>query len=499
MCGIAGAITKKGNAIYDVLNMLGQLEHRGQDTTGALSMAGIIAVHKSPGPVTHAFELEKEDGIHQQLVGNTAIGHTRYPTIGGKDLAARKRDAQPFYDVAKDGTKIGIAENGHIVNDANLRELLSPPTKGYWPGSDLTSSCDAVPIVRLLAQVFQHNGNDIDAITHAVHATMQKLVGAYTCTAAFSIQGKNYLVGFRDPRGIRPGVIGFREDSVGIASESIALQVDNYKNIRDIEPGELIIINEKLEVTSKILITSEKKMCPFEHVYFARASSVMNGLSVNDVRYRLGMLLAQQHLELKETIDAVMPVPQTAIPASMGFAKVMGLQPNFAIEKYSFGGRTFMKPTQEARLKAAKKAHVVLPGIVEGKRIAVIDDSIVRGTVSKGLIADLRAAGAAAVYFFSTWPPVKHPCDWGIDMHTYKELLAAYRTTDQVVEELGADAVYYMTLDGLKQVLASAEGHAVTEQLVKKGLFSQDILKTKLTPNNFCTACLNNEIPTPRQ
>ncbi|MDO8660430.1 MAG: hypothetical protein Q7K43_00935, partial [Candidatus Woesearchaeota archaeon] len=341
MCGIAGVITKKGNAVYDVFNLLAQLEHRGQDTTGALSMAGIVAVHKSPGPVTHAFELEKEDGIHQQLVGNLALGHTRYPTIGGKDLGSRKRDAQPFYDIANDGTKIGIVENGHIVNDSNLRELLPAPVKGYWPESDLTSSCDAVPIVRLLAQHYQQNHNPAEAIINSVHATMLKLVGAYTCAAAFSIQGKNYLVGFRDPQGIRPGVIGFREDSVAIASESIALQTDAYRNIRDIEPGEIIVINEQLEITSRILIVAEKRICPFEHVYFSRASSVMNGLSINDVRYRLGMLLAQQHLNLKDNIEAVMPVPQTAIPAAMGFAKVMGLQPNFAIEKYSFGGRTF--------------------------------------------------------------------------------------------------------------------------------------------------------------
>ncbi|GEM_PF-6830719 len=499
MCGIAGVITKKENAVYDVFNLLAQLEHRGQDTAGALSMAGIVAVHKSPGPVTHAFELEKEEGVHQQLVGNLSLGHTRYPTIGGKDSGSRKRDAQPFYDIANDGTKIGIVENGHLVNDSSLREFLSAPVKGYWPGSDLTSSCDAVPIVRLLAYYFKQNGNNSEAIMHAVHTTMKKLVGAYTCAAAFSVQGKNYLVGFRDPQGIRPGVIGFREDSVAIASESIALQVDDYKNIRDIEPGEIIIINESLEITSKLLFSAEKRICPFEHVYFARASSVMNGLSVNDVRYRLGMLLAQQHLDLKEMIELVIPVPQTSIPAAMGFAKVMGLQPNFAIEKYSFGGRTFMKPTHEARLRAAKKSHVILPGIIEGKSVAVIDDSIVRGTVSKGIIAELRAVGASKVYFFSTWPPVKHPCDWGIDMHTYKELLAAYRTSEQVVEELGADAVHYMTIEGLKQVLTSAEGQAVTEALVKKGLFSPTILKTRLTQNNFCTACLNNEIPTPRQ
>jgi len=485
MCGIGGAIGDEGIA-YVVRNFLGEVQDRGQDTAGIYTIdnAGLEHQLKNDGLVAEVF-----NGHLDKLPGPVAVGHTRYKTIGGSGVI----NAQPFSAETKNSRFVlCISENGHIQNYPQLREQLE--TKGYW----FNSTNDAEVIVKTLAHYLGKEGASEfpKAMFSAVGKTIDSLKGAYTCvTAVYDRMTKtHYLVAFADPRNIRPGVWGLKEGSYAVASESIALEEGKYRQIHDIKPGECIIFNTGAE--SKLVRPRKRKHCAFEWAYFAQALSTMQGRDINDFRYRSGKALAQEHADLAERVDCVVPVPFTPIPTAIGVADAWDVPLKYAIAKRrSNPKRTFIMPDQETREREAEAAFRVIRSVVRGKRLAIVEDSTVRGTNCKVYGRRLREAGASFIALLSAYPRIINTCDKGIDMSTLDQLIAHNRTDAEIAKKTGFDEKRYISPDNFLYVLSQQDHHHV-EPLVKEGLFNQSVLENELTPSDFCTSCFTGEDPT---
>lgn len=362
-----------------------------------------------------------------ELQGNIAIGHVRYSTAGDKDV----RNAQPLVAKYKRGD-IGLAHNGNLVNADNIREILEDS------GVIFHSTTDTESILNLIAR-YSNKG-----IETGIKNTMSLVKGAY----ALVLTTGTDLIGIRDPHGLRPLCIGKLADGYVLASESCALEVMDAEFVRDVAPGEIVVINEEGIRSIEPANYCQKHLCVFEHIYFARTDSTIDGDNVYDFRVNTGRLLAKQR---KIEADMVMAVPDSGIPAAIGYSKESGIPYGEGLVKNRYIGRTFIQPTQEMRENAVKIKLSPLKQNLQGKRVIMIDDSIVRGTTCKRIVEQIKKAGAAEVHVCITSPPVKYSCYFGIDTPYRQYLIGAQKTVDEICDWLGADSLTYLGEEELRE------------------------------------------------
>jgi len=443
MCGIAGIVGTSGvnQRIYDALTVL---QHRGQDAAGIATVAeGELFVRKGQGLVRDVFQQH-----HMlELKGNVGIGHVRYPTAGCDNAA----EAQPFYVNAPYG--ICLAHNGNLTNARELGEVLEREDRRH-----LNTSSDSEVLLNVLASELQRVGTprvtpaDIFA---AVSAVYRRCRGGYAVVSMVIGHG---LLGFRDPNGIRPLVLGQRETPKGaewmLASESVALDMLGFKLVRDVAPGEVVYIDVHGRLHSQVCVaTTHHSPCIFEYVYFARPDSLIDNISVHRARMRMGERLADKILRERADhhIDVVIPIPDTSRTSAMQVAQRLDVKYREGFVKNRYVGRTFIMPGQEQRSKSVRSKLNAIDLEFRNKNVLLVDDSIVRGTTSAQIIDLAREAGAKQVYFASAAPPVKFPNVYGIDMPAASELVASNRTDAEVAQLIGADWLIYQDLEDLIQ------------------------------------------------
>jgi len=420
------------------------LQHRGQESCGITSLSqGVHFLHRGLGRVADVFDEEKLD----KLKGHAAIGHNRYSTEGGNHL----NNAQPLFAEVTSGP-LALAHNGNIVNAGELRqELISE-------GSIFQGSNDTECVLHLLAK--QRNKNIVENLKVA----LKKVVGAYSMT----ILTRDRLIGVRDPMGFRPLVLGQLDKSFVLASETCAFDLIGAKFVREIEPGEIVWIDDSGVHSEKAFGTSKTNQCIFEYVYFSRPDSIVFGKSVYEVRKNLGRILAE---ESPAEADIVIPVPDSGVPAAIGFAQQSGLPFEYGIIRNHYVGRTFIEPKSSIRSFGVKVKLNPLSAVLKGKRVIVIDDSLVRGTTSKKIIGLVRQAGAKEVHLRIAAPPTIGPCYYGVDTPTRSELIASSKSVSEIEKFVEADTLRYLSIEGLKRAADDKGG--------------------------YCRACFDNEYPTP--
>jgi len=441
VCGVIGIISTQ-DVVKDIHTALFGILHRGQDASGIMTFDG-ERIHLKKGPGMASDLYTKQDIL--DLKGKIGIGHTRYPTIGDTPLD----DIQPF--CVNIPYTIGMCHNGNIANYYDLRKGLKQKFDRH-----MTSGCDVEVILHLFANELVQDmkqkklKEEQEIIFDAAKKTMERLNGAYSTVGLIGGKG---LIAFRDQYGLRPLVFGKREDGYAFCSESSVLEMLGYKEIRDVQPGEVIFIDMGYNVHSMIVLKSTPAHCMFEWVYFSRPDSTIQGRSVYDARLDLGRELAKVWIRKEKEVDVVIPVPDTSRTAALSFAQSIGKPYSEGLLKNRYIHRTFIMMTQEDRDKAMRLKITPIRSEVEGKRIAMVDDSLVRGTVSKRIIKMLREAGAKEVHLLLTCPEIKFPCYYGIDMQSRKELIAAHKDNNEITAEVGADSVTYITHDGLMKAI----------------------------------------------
>lgn len=451
MCGIAG-LYAQGTVNQDLYDALTVLQHRGQDAAGIVTEdEGKFYLRKSNGLVRDVFHSRHM----RKLKGNIGIGHVRYPTAGSASCS----EAQPLYVNSPYG--IVLAHNGNLTNQDELAKELFKTDHRH-----LNTSSDSEVLLNVLAHELQIRNKEKLAkedIFEAIEGLHKRCRGAYAVIAAISGHG---IIGFRDPYAIRPLVIGERKAENGkteymFSSESVALDVLGFENIRDLEPGEVIYIDGKGE--KHCHVSSDKKEpspCIFEYIYFARPDSIINGSSVYKTRVRMGEYLAEKIMREwpDHDIDVVIAVPESSRPSAMELAVRLGVKFREGFIKNRYIGRTFIMPGQEERKKSVKQKLNPIDLEFRGKNVLLVDDSIVRGTTSQQIVDMARQAGAKKVYFASAAPPIRYPNVYGIDMPVKSELVAHGKTVDEIQKEIGADWLIYQDLEDLiKSVIPSDE------------------------------------------
>lgn len=435
-CGVFGVYAREEHLDISSLTYYGlyALQHRGQENAGIVTCdGGKMVIKKDAGLVSDIFSHEEL----KKMQGNSAIGHVRYSTAG--DSSAM--NAQPLLAQLKVG-EIAIAHNGNLVNADIVRELLEDC------GIVFHTTIDSEVILNLLSRSIKKG------IERAVVDTMQAIKGSY----AIVLLTKDELIAVRDPHGIRPLCIGKINQSYVVASESCALDAVGATFERDVEPGEIIIINEQGLKSIKFAEKSEMAVCAFEYVYFARPDSVMDGLSVHKSRMNAGKILYEEY---PVDADIVVGVPDSGISAAVGYSRASGIPFEMGLVKNKYIGRTFIAPSQELRERAVSVKLNALKECIEGKRVVLIDDSIVRGTTSKRLVEILRKAGAKEVHFRASSPAVKYPCYFGIDTPYRSQLIGANLDIDEIKEAIGADSLGYLSIEGLLKSLDSSKGYCL--------------------------------------
>ena len=454
MCGIVGIVGKSNvsGSLYDALTVL---QHRGQDSAGIVTCdKGLLHQHKANGLVRDVFRTRHMEA----LVGNMGIGHVRYPTAG----SSSPNLAQPFYVNTPYG--ISLAHNGNLTNSEQLSEELYRSDLRH-----LNTDSDSEVLLNIFAHELQSlgkltpNEHDMFAAVKAVH---RRCNGGYAVCALIADYG---LLGFRDPLGIRPVVYGERETPQGkeymIASESAALSVLGFRLIRDLLPGEAIYIDASGRVSSCQCAENPRLVpCIFEHVYFARPDSIMDGVSVYKARLRQGERLAEKvrRLRPQHDIDVVIPIPDTSRVAAQAMAQSLGVKFREGLMKNRYIGRTFIMPGQKMRARSVRRKLNAIELEFRGKNVMLVDDSIVRGTTCGQIIEMAREAGAKKVFFASAAPPVRYPNVYGIDMPSAEELIAHNRTPDEIADLIGADWLVYQDIADL--TASSAEGNPEIEE-----------------------------------
>ncbi|BCL75430.1 amidophosphoribosyltransferase [Jeongeupia sp. HS-3] len=457
MCGIVGVVAKTpvNQLLYDGLLVL---QHRGQDAAGIVTAEGhVFHMHKGQGLVRDVFRTRNM----RSLLGNAGIGHVRYPTAGSASSLA---ESQPFYVNSPFG--MVLAHNGNLTNDKELKEDMYRTDLRH-----INTNSDSEALLNVLAhEISRRTQGPIltpKIVFDAIEAVHRRVRGAYAVVALIAGFG---LVAFRDPHGIRPLSLGRHETPEGteylVASESVVLDTMGFKFWRDIVPGEAIYVSFDGEFHSRQCHPDPKLIpCIFEHVYFARPDSVIDGISVHESRLKMGEQLAakiRSQVPALE-IDVVIPIPDTSRDAALELANTLKLPYREGFMKNRYIGRTFIMPGQASRKKSVRQKLNPIAAEFRGKNVLLVDDSIVRGTTSKEIVQMVRDVGAKKVYLASAAPPVMYPHVYGIDMPTRAELIATGRTHEQIAEEIGADAVIYQDLSALIQACTDASGGAITE------------------------------------
>jgi len=471
MCGIVGMVAHSpvNQALYEALTVL---QHRGQDAAGIVTYeGGRFYLRKDRGLVRDVFQAEHM----QHLAGTMGIGHVRYPTAGCTSSA----EAQPFYVNSPYG--ITLSHNGNLTNAEFLKQELFLQDQRH-----INTDSDSEVLLNVFAHELQRLGKlrlDVGDVFDAVAEVHRRCRGAYAVTAMITGFG---VLGFRDPYGIRPMVIGIREAPEGpeyiIASESVALDVLGFDKLRDIRPGEAVFIEKDGRLHSRQCVEPVKHApCIFEFVYFARPDSVIDGISVYKARLQMGEKLAEKilHLNPDHDIDVVIPIPDTSRTAALELANRLGVKYREGFMKNRYIGRTFIMPGQQLRQRSVRRKLNPIDVEFKGRNVLLVDDSIVRGTTSRQIIQMAREAGAKKVYFASASPPVRYPYVYGIDMPASSELVAHGRTEEEVQKILGADWLIYQDLEDLTD--AVRRGNPAIEQF-ETSCFSGQYVTGDITP-----------------
>ncbi|HZW17294.1 MAG TPA: amidophosphoribosyltransferase [Luteimonas sp.] len=444
MCGIVGIVgtTEVAAALYDGLTVL---QHRGQDAAGIATVSGTqLRVHKGNGLVRDVFDAR----AMALLEGRVGIGHCRYPTAGSEG----SDEAQPFYVNSPYG--IALAHNGNLINtDALRREVFEQDRRNVNTESDS----------EVLLNVFAHELDrrrvlGPDAAFRAIEGVNRRARGGYAVVATVLGLG---LVAFRDPHGIRPLVLGKREAEGGteyaVASESVALDILGFERLRDVAPGEGVVITARGELfVQQCAEPGESAPCIFEYVYFARPDSMIENISVHKARMRMGVTLGEKILRERpdHDIDVVIPIPDTSRDSAMEISNALGVKYREGFVKNRYVGRTFIMPGQGERAKSVKRKLNAIPLEFRNRVVLLVDDSIVRGTTSKQIVQMARDAGARKVYLASAAPPVRYPNIYGIDMPSAEELVANGRSEKEIEQILGCDWLVYQDLPDLEAAVA---------------------------------------------
>lgn len=449
-CGVFGIYGHPDSAAHTALG-LHALQHRGQEASGIVSYDGAqFNAHRGLGHVADQFS---SADVIRKLKGHAAIGHNRYATTGDTLL----RNVQPlFADFAFGG--FALAHNGNLTNNQALRRRLQER------GSLFQSTTDTEILVHLIATSLA--GGVIDRMIDA----LRQIEGAYSFVALHDAG----LIGVRDPFGVRPLVLGKLGDAWIMASETCALDILGADFVRDVEPGELVIINERGVFSRHPFPKSPRRFCVFEYVYFARPDSVVEGHSVYDARKRIGAELSREsHVDA----DVVIPVPDSGVPAALGYANEAGIPFELGIIRNHYVGRTFIEPTDQIRHLGVKLKHNANRAHIEGKRVILVDDSIVRGTTSTKIVEMVRAAGAKEVHMRIASPPTTHSCFYGVDTPEREKLLASRYDVEGMAKFIGADSLAFISIDGMYRAMGEAR-------------------RDPLAPR-FCDACFTGDYPIP--
>lgn len=428
-CGVFGIFTPDNkDAKHSLYYGLCALQHRGQESAGMAlcdtdGPMGNIYHHKGMGLVSEVFHKETLD----TLTGNIGIGHVRYSTTGQSCI----ENAQPLILNYLKGT-LALVHNGNIKNAAELRDNLQKE------GAVFRGTTDSEVIAYLIAKERTRCGTIEEAVT--------KVAGFLKGGYALIVMSPRKIIGIRDPLGLKPLCLGRRGNEYILSSESCALNAIDAEFVRDIEPGEIISITKDGISSDRSLCQCKHAHCIFEYIYFARLDSCMDGISVYNSRIKAGRLLAQSY---PVDADLVVGVPDSGLTAAVGYSQESGIPFGLAFYKNSYVGRTFIKPTQQERESAVHMKLSVLPEVVRGKRLVLIDDSIVRGTTIAGLITLLKKAGAVSVHVRISSPPFLYPCYYGTDVPSNKELIAADNSPEEIARRIGADSLGYMKLEDL--------------------------------------------------
>jgi len=445
-CGVFG-ISNQQEAAKQAYLGLYALQHRGQEATGICAREnGLLRLHKAQGLVADVFS----ESVLESLPGDTAIGHTRYSTYGGNLSSA----AQPFLVHGRFG-QLALCHNGNLLNAESLRNRL------LNNGHTFASPSDSEVIIALI------NTAKADTLEGAVEEALQQICGAFSLL----ILSEKQLIAVRDPHGLRPlSMAKLGDDSVVFASESCAFDLLGADYVCEVEAGEMIVLDNnglKRRFSAKKLCA---KPCVFEHVYFARPDSFLFGRNVMATRREMGRQLALQH---HVDADMVVPVPDSGVHAALGYAEQSGIHFEFGMIRNHYVGRTFIEPKQSIRSFGVKVKLNPVRDLLKGKRVILIDDSIVRGTTSKKIVGMVRAVGAAEVHMRISSPPTTHSCFYGIDTPIKEHLIASHKTKDEINDFIGADSLDYLSMDGLQTAVRDTDGQS------------------------FCYACFNGNYPIP--
>lgn len=438
MCAIVG-IYGNDNAARLASLALFSMQHRGQEATGISSSCdGKVYTKKDRGLVSEVFT----DEALQYLKGNMAIGHNRYSTAGGDSIL----DAQPVFAKYKLG-EMSIVHNGNLINKKEVRNDLIDKGAIFQTGMDTEN------LIHLIAK------NTQDRLRDRIKEALEKTIGAY----CFIVQSRSKQFVIRDRYGIRPLSLGkLKSGGYIVASETCAFDLVDAEFIRDVNPGEMLIFSEDYDEPESIqLFEPQFRPCAFEYVYFARPDSEIDGKNVYRTRENMGRALAKRDEGSETKYDMVVPVPDSGVPAALGYAAQSGVPFEYGIIRNHYVGRTFIEPTQEMRSMKVKMKLSPMKSLIAGKSLLVIDDSIVRGTTSKRIVRMLKDAGAKEVHFRVASPEIKFPCYYGIDTPNKEELISNNMSKDEVCEYIEADSLEYLSIDGLVNAIGNDRNYAL--------------------------------------
>jgi amidophosphoribosyltransferase len=452
-CGVCGVF---GHEEASKLAYLGlyALQHRGQESAGIVSSDGAeLYLHRAMGEVEEIFQ----PGVLAGLPGNSAIGHTRYSTAGDKALL----NAQPILIDCNKG-KVAVGHNGNLTNASEWRRKLE------HRGSIFQSNSDTEVIVHLLARSSARN------LSGALGDALNQVEGAYSLL----VLTPEEMYAVRDPRGFRPLNLGRLGDAWLVASETCAFDLLDAQYVREVEPGEMVRISRAGIESIRFAPEKPRQQCIFEHVYFSRPDSIIFGRSVNESREALGRQLAREH---PVQADIVVPVPDSGVPAAVGFSLESGIPFRMGLIRNHYIGRTFIEPSQAIRNFGVKLKLNPIRGLIEGQRVVLVDDSIVRGTTSRKIVRMVREAGAREVHVRVSCPPTISPCYYGVDTPTREELIASSNTPEDICKFLGADSLGYVSLAGLKHAVNDTRGDYCTSCYT--GVYPTDLVQLEVREN----------------